>query len=72
MVTQLPAHDNDERFCDELTDEEKQRMRDFLDERNSKAVGIGEVGELADTKEASKLVSMRTTLDSLCCYQFKG
>lgn len=54
MMTQLPAHDNDERFCDALTDEEKERMRDFLQHRNEKAVGIGEVGELADTKETSK------------------
>lgn len=57
MMTQLPAHDNDERFCDSLTDDEKQRMKDFLQLRNEKAVGIGEVGELADTKEASKFVS---------------
>ena len=57
MMTQLPAHDNDERFCDALTDEEKQRMRDFLQHRNEKAVGIGEVGELADNKETSKFVS---------------
>jgi hypothetical protein len=58
MMTQLPAHDNDERFCDALTDEEKERMRDFLQHRNEKAVGIGEVGELADTKETSKFVSI--------------
>lgn len=57
MMTQLPAHDNDERFCDALTDEEKQKMKDFLQQRNEKAVGIGEVGELADTKEETRFVS---------------
>ena len=57
MMTQLPAHDNDDRFCDALSEEEKQKMKDFLQQRNEQAVGIGEVGELADSKEATKFVS---------------
>lgn len=45
MVYQLPIHDHDENYCDNLTDLEREKMREFCKMRNDKALGVGDIRE---------------------------
>lgn len=45
LAKQLPAHDFDEAFCDNLTDAEREKMRNFNERRNEEAAGQGEIKE---------------------------
>ena len=45
LANQLPAHDFDPSFCDNLTDAEKDKMKAFNTERNENATGQGEIKE---------------------------
>ena len=45
MMYQLPIYDHDERYCDNLDDEERQKMGDFCDKRNHEALGVGDIRE---------------------------
>ncbi|XP_047126467.1 testin isoform X1 [Hydra vulgaris] len=45
LANQLPAHDFDPSFCDNLTDAEKDKMKAFNEERNENATGQGEIKE---------------------------
>ncbi|KAK3728950.1 hypothetical protein QZH41_016820, partial [Actinostola sp. cb2023] len=47
MVFQLPIHDHDENYCDNLSDKERDRMREFCKLRNDEALGVGDVREKA-------------------------
>ncbi|XP_057313445.1 testin-like isoform X2 [Hydractinia symbiolongicarpus] len=45
LAKQLPAHDFDEAFCDNLTDAEREKMKNFNERRNEEAAGQGEIKE---------------------------
>jgi len=45
LANQLPAHDFDEAFCDDLTDAEKEKLQEFSDLRAEEAAGQGEIVE---------------------------
>ncbi|XP_031566132.1 testin-like isoform X2 [Actinia tenebrosa] len=45
MVYQLPIHDHDENYCDNLTDAEREKMREFCKMRNDKSLGVGDIRE---------------------------
>ncbi|XP_068701888.1 testin-like [Montipora foliosa] len=45
IMYQLPIHDHDENYCDNLTEPEKASMRQFCDDRNQNALGVGYVRE---------------------------
>ena len=70
MMYQLPIHDHDENYCDNLTEPERASMRQFCDDRNQYALGVGDVRE--KTNPVSKwvriytvaLIIKETTLDS--------
>lgn len=55
MMYQLPIHDHDENYCDNLTEPEKDSMRQFCEDRNENALGVGDVRE--KTNPVSKWVS---------------
>ena len=55
MMYQLPIHDHDENYCDNLTEPERASMRQFCDDRNQNALGVGDVRE--KTNPVSKWVS---------------
>ena len=48
LLQQLPAHDFDETYCDDLSDKEKQKMKDFSRKRNDEASGQGAIKEQTD------------------------
>ncbi|XP_032223003.1 testin isoform X2 [Nematostella vectensis] len=52
MVYQLPIHDHDPNYCDNLSDAERQKMEDFCAMRNQDALGVGDIRE--KTQAASK------------------
>ena len=56
MMYQLPIHDHDENYCDNLSEAEKNSMRQFCDDRNRNALGVGDVQE--KTNAASQWVSI--------------
>ena len=58
MMYQLPIHDHDENYCDSLTEPEKASMRQFCEDRNQNALGVGDVRE--KTNPVSKWVSNQT------------
>ena len=45
MMFQLPIYDHDERYCGNMTDEEREKMNDFCDMRNNDALGVGDIRE---------------------------
>lgn len=45
MMYQLPIHDHDPEYCDSLTEAEKASMRQFCEDRNQNALGVGDVRE---------------------------
>ncbi|RMX44889.1 hypothetical protein pdam_00012545 [Pocillopora damicornis] len=45
MMYQLPIHDHDPEYCDNLTEPEKASMRQFCEDRNQNALGVGDVRE---------------------------
>ena len=45
MMYQLPIHDHDESYCDNLTEPERESMRQFSEHRNQNALGVGDVRE---------------------------
>ena len=45
MMYQLPVHDHDESHCANLTEREKESMRQFCEDRNQNALGVGDVRE---------------------------
>lgn len=55
MMYQLPIHDHDENYCDNLTEPERDSMRQFCEDRNENALGVGDVRE--KTNPVSKWVS---------------
>ena len=55
MMYQLPIHDHDENYCDNLTEPERASMRQFCEDRNQNALGVGDVRE--KTNPVSKWVS---------------
>lgn len=59
MMYQLPIHDHDENYCDSLSEPEKASMRQFCDDRNQNALGVGDVRE--KTNPVSKWVSKYIT-----------
>ena len=54
MMNQLPIHDHDAEYCDNLTEEEKEKMNDFCKMRNEQALGVGDIRE--KTQPATKWV----------------
>eukprot|EP00493_Phyllostaurus_siculus_P027878 UN28226 len=48
LMQQLPAHDFNDEYCDDLTDREKQKMKDFSKKRNEEASGQGAIKEQLD------------------------
>ena len=70
MMYQLPIHDHDENYCDSLTEAERDSMRQFCDDRNQNALGVGDVRE--KTNPVSKWVCTcmyyynHCSTDSLC------
>jgi len=44
-MAQLPIHDHDERYCDNLPEDEKEKMVEFCTHRNENALGVGELKE---------------------------
>ena len=42
---QLPAHDFDDSYCDDLSDKEKEKMQAFNRKRNEEASGQGSIKE---------------------------
>ena len=48
IMQQLPVHDFDEAYCDDLTDKEKQKMKDFNRKRTEEASGQGAIKEHTD------------------------
>ena len=56
MMYQLPIHDHDESYCDNLTESEKESMRQFSEHRNQNALGVGDVREKSNP--VSKWVSI--------------
>ncbi len=51
LIQQLPAHDFDENLCDGLTDEEKEKMKEFNKKRNEEASGKGAPQEQTEIAE---------------------
>lgn len=51
LLQQLPAHDFDDTYCDDLSDKEKQKMKDFNRKRNEEASGQGAIKEHVDTTD---------------------
>eukprot|EP00112_Aurelia_sp_Birch-Aquarium-sp1_P023835 Seg727.2 transcript_id=Seg727.2/GoldUCD/mRNA.D3Y31 product="Prickle-like protein 1" protein_id=Seg727.2/GoldUCD/D3Y31 len=45
LMHQLPAHDFDDSYCDDLTDKEKEKMQAFNRKRNEEASGQGSIKE---------------------------
>ena len=60
MMYQLPIHDHDENYCDNLTEAERDSMRQFCDDRNQNALGVGDVRE--KTNPISKWVCTCITI----------
>ena len=62
MMYQLPIHDHDENYCDNLTEPEKASMRQFCEDRNQNALGVGDVREKNNpvSKWVSELFTTRT------------
>lgn len=48
IMQQLPVHDFDETYCDDLSDKEKQKMKDFNRKRTEEASGQGAIKEQTD------------------------
>ena len=63
MMYQLPIHDHDENYCDSLTEAEKDSMRQFCDDRNQNALGVGDVRE--KTNPVSKWVCQCITITTV-------
>ena len=47
LLQQLPPHDNEARYCNGLSDEEKKELRLFSRRRKREALGRGTVGPLS-------------------------
>ena len=43
LLQQLPPHDNEARYCNGLSDEEKRELRMFAQQRKKEALGRGKV-----------------------------
>lgn len=50
LIQQLPAHDFDHAYCDNLNDKEKEKMVEFNRKRNKEASGQGYMKEKSDSK----------------------
>eukprot|EP00794_Sanderia_malayensis_P006935 gene6935-7714_t len=66
LIQQLPAHDFDQSHCNELTDEEKERMKEFSKKRSEEASGKGAV------QETSLFIAEEIEACANCNQKFKG
>lgn len=54
LLWQLPPHDNDIRYCHELSSEERKEYLNFTAQRKKDALGRGTVRQLPVTIKGSK------------------
>ena len=54
LLQQLPPHDNEVRYCNGLSDEEKRELRLFSSRRKREALGRGSVRPLPGPMEGVK------------------
>lgn len=62
IAEQLPVHDFDDSYCDNLTDLEKEKMQDFSSKRAEEAAGQGEIIEKSN-EETPYWVRLNPLLD---------
>lgn len=51
IILQLPPHDNESRFCSELSEEEKRELRFFVALRKRDSLGRGVVKQIPEMSE---------------------
>ncbi len=67
LIQQLPAHDFNEDYCDDLTDKEKEKMKDFNKKRNEEASGQGAIKEQLDDSGKHWVCSMLLSILFINC-----
>lgn len=59
LLQQLPPHDNEVRYCNVLTEEEKHELRMFSAQRKREALGRGTVRPLPLTMQGTACTQVR-------------
>ena len=67
IIQQLPAHDFDEAYCDDLTDKERLKMKEFTQKREEEAAGQGELKEKPNS--GREWVKLKVLIDLHCCHR---
>ena len=60
LLQQLPPHDNEVRYCNSLSEEEKHELRMFSAQRKREALGRGSVRPLPLTMQGSICAKVKT------------
>ncbi len=66
LLHQLPPHDNEARYCNGLSDEEKKELRLFSSRRKREALGRGSVRSLPLNMEGIACEQVRMLLSIPC------
>lgn len=72
LLQQLPPHDNEIRYCNALSEEEKRELRMFSTQRKREALGRGSVRPLPLTMLGSICVKVWILFWYICKIIYKG